>query len=68
MPGPVDGSSPAGDAEVDAGDENVLERQKAARRLAEQSWREFFISLGIRTIVVLVVVLALFWLLKVVLG
>ncbi len=68
MPRSLDGSSPAGDAEVDAGEELVLERHGQARRLAEMSWREFFVSLGIRTLVVIGIVLSVFLLLKLFVG
>jgi hypothetical protein len=68
MPASDDGLSPLDDADVEEAEERVLERQKAARQLAEQSWREFFVSLGVRTVVVIAVVLAVALLLKLLLG
>jgi hypothetical protein len=64
MPRSIDGSSPAGTAEADEGERFVLERQKEARRVAEQSWPSFFKSLALRTLLVIVLVLAAFWCLR----
>jgi hypothetical protein len=54
--------------DVDAKRESLFARQKAARRLAEESWKGFFVSLGIRTVVVIAVVLAIFLVLRLLVG
>ncbi len=57
------GDEPAADHDEDEQhppEERLLPRQKAVRSLAEQTWREFFVSLGIRTLVILGVVLLVF--------
>jgi len=68
MPRSPDGSLPGGLEENEAQEERFLERHQSARRLAEMSWREFFVSLGIRTLVVIAIVLAVFLLLKLFVG
>jgi hypothetical protein len=76
MPPSADGTPPRPDAadaevgndEVDDSADRVLERQRSARRLAEQTWPEFFLSLAVRTVVIIAVVLAVFFVLKLILG
>jgi hypothetical protein len=63
----VDGAQVDG-AQVGGGEEQVLERQLSARRVAEQTWPEFFRSLAIRTVVTIALVLAVFFVLKLILG
>ena len=64
MPRSVDESSPGGDADVDADENRTLGRQRKARRLSEQTWREFLVSLAVRTVAIIAIVLAVFWLLR----
>ncbi len=64
---PIGGHAEVGGAEVDGGEEQVIERQRSARLLAEQTWPEFFRSLAIRTVVTVALVLAVFFVLKLIL-
>jgi hypothetical protein len=63
-----DGSRSAALEENEAQEERFLERHRSARRLAEMSWREFFVSLGVRTLVIIFIVLAVVVLLRLISG